>query len=244
MCGGGRPPETPAGPGPDAVPVIGTHSAPPPALVVAVSSRLADGVRSARRRQFVTHAFGILGTLCGAAALAAAVHALAGAGRAAVLAETGACGVLLVLGAVMRRRPLELGWGLVARDASGRVRVFDSLRGWMVLVASAFREAAEGFVYGTGLGRSDPAAELAAWVILALSPPHGPPQGTWVSLEGVCAAGLFSLPEDMKPATRALVSRGWVELDRSVYPPRVRLTRSGGEFVEGLAGGRQVLAGG
>lgn len=214
---------------------VGKISAPPQALVVAVSARLADAVRAARRRQFARQTVGILALMSIAAGAALSVEFAWGTGRAVALAETCACGVWLIVGSFVRQRPLELGTGLFARDGRGRVDLAGCLRGWSTLAASAVREAAEGFFYGVRPSASDPAAELAAWAILALSPPHGPGEGIWVPMDEFNKAGPFKLPEDLRPAMAALSAQGWVEIDRSVYPPRARLTGAGSTFVKGPA---------
>ncbi len=119
---------------------------------------------------------------------------------------------------------LLLGTGLVALLAVG-VPVRQTLQG-----------KAEGAVFGLGIVRSDPAAELASWIVLALSEPHGPGPGVWVSLEGVNAAGLFGFPEDLKIALSALRSCGWAEMDASRYPPLVRLPEGAGDPMGELTG--------
>jgi hypothetical protein len=223
---GPAPPESPQPPPAAkeaAEPVIGKPTAPPQALVVAISDRMAARVRSARRRQFARNTASLFA--CGVAAVVIAhlAELVLGAGRGVAVAEILVFGSLLALGALVRRRPLELGAGVLARDRKGRFSAAASIQGGLLLVSSAFREAVEGLLHGTGLIRTDPASELASWVVLALSPPHGPGPGTWVSLGGVGAAGLFSLPEDLRVALCALRAAGLVEVDRGRYPPRVRL---------------------
>lgn len=203
--------------------VIGRPTPPPPALTVAISGRLTLPVRSARRRQFALNVFGIAALVSGAVALAVAVDRFTALGRAAALTEAFVAGGLLAAGSVLRRRPLELGAGVLARGPKGGLALRYGLMGVFLFVSSLFREAAEGAVYGLGIVRSDAAAELASWIVLALSQPHGPGPGVWVSLEGVNAAGLFGLPEDLKIALSALRSCGWAEVDASRYPPLVRL---------------------
>jgi hypothetical protein len=215
-------------------PVIGKPTPPPPALTVAISDRFASPVRAARRRQLAAGLLGVAGVVVGAVALAAAVGRLTGLGRAMALAEAFVVGGLLAAGSVLRRRPLELGAGVVARDAKGGVALRTSCMGVFLFVSSLFREAAEGAVYGLGLAPSDPAAELAAWMALALAKPHGPGPGVWVSLEGVNAAGLFRFPEDLKVALSALRSRGWIEADDSRYPPLARIPEGAGDVMADL----------
>ncbi len=215
-------------------PVIGRPSAPPQALAVAVSDRLADAVRASRRRQFTGGALVILGGVLAAGGVIVIAAFAAGAAYAAVVAVIFVFGASLALGTVLRPRRLELGRGLVARGPGGGVSPLACLRGALLLASSTFHEAFEGFAYGSGLIRHDPAVELAAWIVLALAPPHGPGPGVWSSLEGVDEAGVFSLPGDFRPALGALESRGWVEVDRGRYPPRVRLEPEGLEFVKGL----------
>ncbi len=217
-------------------PVIGRPRPPPPALTVAISGRLAAPVRLARRRQFVMNAVGIAILAGVVVALAIAVDRFAGLGRLTALAEAFAVGGLLAVGAVLRRRPLELGAGVLARGPKGGLALWTSCVGVFLFVSSLFREAAEGAVYGLGLVRSDPAAELASWIVLALAKPHGPGPGAWVSLEGVNAAGLFGFPEDLKIALAALRPRGWVEVDATRYPPLVRLPEGAGDPLGELAG--------
>jgi len=219
--------------------VIGMPSPPPPALVVALSGQLTETVRRARLKQFVRNTLGILlGTVLAATAALLASR-FCGNGRNVAFAEAAVLGVLLVLGVLMRRRPLELGTGIISRTGKGGLAIGSSLRGLALLVPGAFREAAEGLIYALGLMSSDPSAELASWLILALTPPHGPEAGTWVSLKGLSAAGFFSLPEDLRAAIRALSAKGCIEADRSIYPPRVRMSAKGPEIVrELMSGGR------
>jgi hypothetical protein len=219
-------------------PVIGRPSQPPPALVVAVSAHLTDDIRRARFQQFLRNTtFVIFGTAV-AAGLAVFATRFASSGRRIAFAEAATLGVLLILGVLMRRRPLELGTGLISRSATGGIACGASLRALALLIPSAFREAAEGLIYSAGLMKSDPSTELASWLILALSPPHGPPCGTWVSLSGLSAAGFFSLPEDLRTALRALRSKQLVDLKYDVYPPQVRLRDDKGEFIKELFAGK------
>lgn len=217
-------------------PTIGAPTPPPAAVVVAVGERFAAAVRSARRRQLLGSA-GLLVAIVGAGVVAIALANRAGAARQAVVIVGLAVGVSLFVGALVRPRPLELGTGLLSREAGGRVSPVACARGALVLLPITMRELVEGSLYGAGLIRHDPAAELAAWIVLALAPPHGPGAGTWVSLEGVSAAGLHSLPEDLKAALRALAARGWVSVDRKRYPPLVRLEADGLEFARTLGSG-------
>ncbi len=217
-------------------PVIGRPTPPPPALTVAISGRLALPVRSARRRQFARNALGIAALACGAVALAVAMDRFSALGRATALAEAFVAGGLLAAGSVLRRRPLELGAGIFARGPKGGLALRYSLMGVFLFVSSLFREAAEGAVFGLGIVRSDPAAELASWIVLALSKPHGPGPDVWVSLEGVNAAGLFGFPEDLKIALSALRSCGWAEMNASRYPPLVRLPEGAGDPMGELTG--------
>lgn len=222
--------EAPAAP----PPVIGKPTPPPPALTVAISERFASLVRTARRRQLALGLLGVAGVVVGAVVLAVVVGRFTGLGRAMALAEAFVVGGLLAAGSILRRRPLELGAGVVARDANGGLALRTSCMGVFLFISSLFREAAEGAVYGLGLAPSDPAAELAAWIALALSKPHGPGPGVWVSLGGVNAAGLFGFPEDLKVALSALRSRGWVEADDSRYPPLARLPDAAGDVMSEL----------
>ncbi|MHC4504239.1 MAG: hypothetical protein ACYTFI_13105 [Planctomycetota bacterium] len=222
----------------EATPVIGKPSPPPEAVVVAVSGRFAGMVRAARFRRFlrslvVLAVFAALGV----GALVVADRA-AGAGRPVFLLEGTLFGAVLFAGAVVRPRPLEVGVGLLARDAEGKLAPLAAGRGLVLVLPGALRAAFDGLLHTARLIRHDPAAELAAWIVLALAPPHGPPGEEWVSLEGVGAAGLYSLPEDLKPAREALRSRGWIAVDRGRYPPRARLEDAGREFVQELVGGR------
>lgn len=223
--------KTPGEPG-----VIGKPTPPPPALTVAISEGLASPVRSARRRQFASNTLAVFCLVAGAVALAVAVDRFTGGGRAMALAEAFVVGGLLAAGSVLRRRPLELGAGVIARGTRGRLAPGASLMGVFLFVSSLFREAAESAVYGLRIVRTDPAAELAAWIVLALSKPNGPGPGVWVSLEGVNAAGLFGFPEDLKVALSALRSRGWVEVDASRYPPLARLPEGAGDLPRLLTG--------
>ncbi|MHC5055010.1 MAG: hypothetical protein ACYTKD_09880 [Planctomycetota bacterium] len=218
------------------VPVIGAATPPPAAVVVAVGARFAAAVRSARRRQLVGRA-AILVAIVGAGVAAIALAGPAGAARQATVLVGLAAGVSLFVGALVRPRPLELGAGPLARGGGGRVSPVACARAVLVLLPTVVRELLEGLLYGAGLIRHDPAAELAAWILLALAPPHGPGVGTWVSLEGVSAAGLHSLPEDLRAAVRALAARGWVTADRKRYPPLVRLEAEGLEFARTLGSG-------
>jgi len=219
-----------------AISVIGTPTPPPAAVVVAVGRRFASAVRSARRRRAVGSA-AIL-----AAIIAAGIAAIASAApgeatrRMSVLVGVMA-GASLFVGALVRPRPLEIGLGLIARGGKGRLSPVACLRGALVLMPAAVRELVEGFLYGVGIIRQDPACELAAWIILALAPPHGPGPGVWVSLDGVSAAGLHSLPEDLRVALHALAARGWVGVDRKRYPPLVRLEADGLDFARTLGSG-------
>jgi hypothetical protein len=238
-------PTTPAAAGTDAGttspgmgphPVIGVPSSPPAALVVALSGRMHDITRRVRWRQFAVNVVGILaGTaLAASAAFFASVHAQSG--RAVAFGEAAALGGLLIAGVLVGRRQLELGTGVVSRTAAGGIALVPSINGLLLLVPGAFREAAEGLIYATGLVKADPAMELAAWLLMALWPPHGPPSGAWVSLSGIAAAGPFGLPEDLRAATRALSLARCIECDTSVYPPLVRMTPAGVEFVQNLVG--------
>ncbi len=218
------------------IPTIGAPTPPPAAVVVAVGGRFAAILRSARRRQFLRSA-AVLIVIAGAAAGVIALAAPTGAMRQVVVIVGLATGTSLFVGALVRPRPLELGAGLLARGARGGVSPGACLRGLLVLLPTAVREFVEGCLYGTGLVQQDPAAELAAWIVLALAPPHGPGAGEWVSLEGVSAAGLHSLPEDLRAALGGLGSRGWVSVDRKRYPPRVRLESEGLEFARTLGSG-------
>jgi hypothetical protein len=218
------------------VPVIGTATPPPAAVVVAVGARFAAAVRSARRRQLLGSA-AVLAAIVGAGIAAIALADRWGALRQGTVIVGLAIGVSLFVGALVRPRPLELGAGLLARGRRGHVSPVACARAALVLLPTAVRALLEGFLYGTGLVRHDPAAELAAWILLALAPPHGPGVGAWVSLEGVSAAGLHSLPEDLRAAVRALAARGWVSVDRRRYPPLVRLETDGLEFARTLGSG-------
>ena len=219
------------------VPVIGKPTAPPEAVVVAVSGRFAGMVRAARFRRFfrsllVLAAFAALGV--GAVVVA---DVAAGAARPAFLLVGTLFGAVLFAGAVVRPRPLEVGVGLLARDAEGKLAPLAAARGLVLVLPGALRAAFDGLLHAARLIRHDPAAELAAWIVLALAPPHGPAGEEWVSLEGVGAAGLYALPEDLKPALEALSCHGWIAVDRGRYPPRARLEDVGREFVGGLVGG-------
>lgn len=206
--------------------------------MVAVSGRFAGMVRVARFRRFlrslvVLAAVAALGV--GAVVVAGRV---AGAGRPVFLLEFMFLGSVLFAGAVVRPRPLEVGVGLLARNAEGKLAPLAAARGLVLALPGVLRAAFDGFLHTARLVRHDPAAELAAWIVLALEPPHGPAGGEWVSLEGLGAAGLYSLPEDLKPALEALRSHGWIAVDRGRYPPRARLEEAGREFVRELVGGR------
>jgi len=218
------------------IPTIGAPTPPPAAVVVAVGGRFAAVLRSARRRQFLRSA-GVLIVIAGVAVGAIALAAPAGATRQALVMIGLATGASLFVGALVRPRPLELGAGLLARGKRGGVSPGACARGLLVLLPTAVRELVEGGLYGVGLIRHDPAAELAAWIVLALAPPHGPGAGEWVSLEGVSAAGLHSLPEDLRAALGGLSVRGWVSVDRKRYPPLVRLESEGLEFARTLGSG-------
>jgi hypothetical protein len=220
------------------IPVVGRPSPPPPALVVAVASHLTDAIRRARLRQFIVNTVGITVGTSAAAGVALAFNHFSDQGRMVAFAEASLLGVLLVLGVVMRRRPLEIRSGLISRTARGGLAVGSSARALALVVPGAFREAAEGLIYIAGLIKADPAAELAAWLLLALCPPHGPEAGEWASLSGLSSAGLFSLPEDLTAALRALRTRKWIEDDATYYPPRIRMTPEGAAFVEGMFGRR------
>lgn len=220
------------------VAVIGKPSAPPEAVVVAVSGRFAGMVRAARFRRFLRAllllaAFAALGV----GALLVADRA-GGAARPAFLLEGTLFGAVLFAGAVVRPRPLEVGVGLLARDAEGKLAPLAAGRALVLVLPGALRAAFDGLLHTARLIRHDPAAELAAWIVLALGPPHGPAGGEWVSLGGVGAAGLYALPEDLKPALEALRSHGWIAVDRGRYPPRARLEEAGREFVRELVGSR------
>jgi len=216
--------------------VIGTPSPPPAAVVVAVGGKFSSAVRSARRRR----AIGSAAILAVIIAAGIAAIALAGPGEAtrrmSVLVGV-AVGVSLFVGALVRPRPLEIGVGMIARGDKGRPSPVACLRGALVLMPTAVRELVEGTLYGAGIIRQDPACELAAWIILALAPPHGPGPEVWVSLDGVSAAGLHSLPEDLRVALHALAARGWVGVDRKRYPPLVRLEADGLDFARTLGSG-------
>jgi hypothetical protein len=205
--------------------------------VVAVSERLAGIVRDARRRQLRRSAVAIAGGAAVAVAAAGIAGLLFGCARNVAVFEAAAFGALLALGAFLRPRQLETGSGIAARDAGGKLAPAACARGVLILIPNAFRDLVEGVMYAPGFAKADPAAELAAWIALALSEPHGPGPGVWVSLEGVGAAGLFNLPEELGPALAGLRRKGWIEVDRSRYPPLVRLLDGGREFVEGLVGG-------
>lgn len=220
-----------------AIPVIGKPAAPPQALVVAVSDRFAGMVRAARLGRFFRSMLVLAAILALAAGVVVAAGITADAARPTVLIEGVVFGALLFLGAVVQPRPLEVGSGLSARNPEGRIAPLEAVRGAVLVVPAALRGVVEGLLYGTRLLRHDPGADLAAWIVLALAPPHGPGAGEWVSLEGVGAAGLYSLPEDLKPALGALRSRGWIAVDRGCYPPRARLEQAGREFVRELVAG-------
>ncbi len=215
---------------------IGSPTPPPAAVVVAVGGRFASAVRSARRRQLL----GSAALLVAMFSVGVALIALADsrdATRQASVALGLAAGASIFAGALVRPRPLELGVGLFARDGQGRLSPVACVRGALVLLPTAVRALAEGVLYGAGFIRHDSAAEFAAWIVLALAPPHGPGPGAWVSLEGVSAAGLHSLPEDLRAALRALAAQGWVSVDRKCYPPLVRLEADGLEFARTLGSG-------
>ena len=219
-----------------AICVIGTPTPPPAAVVVAVGGRFARAVRSARRRRSI----GSAAVLAAFVVVGIAAIALAGPGEArrrmSVLVGL-AAGTSLFVGALVRPRPLEIGVGLVARGNKGRPSPVACLRGGLVFLPSAVRELVEGLLYGAGIIRQDPACELAAWIVLSLAPPHGPGPGVWVSLDGVSAAGLHSLPEDLRVALHALAVRGWIGVDRKRYPPLVRLEAGGLDFARTLGSG-------
>lgn len=220
------------------IPVIGRPTAPPQALVVAVTDRFAPMVRAARVGRFVRCTLVLAGLVALCAGVVAVAALAADAARGALLMEGVVFGALIFLGAVLEPRPLEVGPGLSARSAEGGFLPLEAMRAAVLIVPAVLRGALEGLLYGTGIIRHDPAAELAAWLVLALAPPHGPGPGEWVSLEGVAAAGLYSLPEDLRPALGALSSCGWIAVDRGRYPPRVRLEEAGREFVLELVPGR------
>jgi len=219
-----------------AISVIGTPTPPPAAVVVAVGGRFGSAVRSARRRR----AIGSAALLFAIIAVGVAAISFADPGEAtrrmSVLVGV-IVGFSLFVGALVRPRPLEIGVGLIARGNKGRPSPVACLRGALVLLPTAVRELVEGLLYGTGIIRQDPACELAAWITLALAPPHGPGPGVWVSLDGVSAAGLHSLPEDLRVALRALTARGWIGVDRKRYPPLVRLETDGLAFARTLGSG-------
>jgi hypothetical protein len=175
--------------------------------------------------------------IAGAGAVVVVLAASADAVRQASFAVGLAAGASLFVGALVRPRPLEIGSGLIARGEKGQLLPVACVRGALVLPPAAVREFVEGFLYGTGFIRQDPAVELAAWIILALVPPHGPGPGAWVSLEGVNGAGIHSLPEDLKAALGALGAKGWVSVNRKCYPPLVRLEADGLEFARTLGSG-------
>jgi hypothetical protein len=213
--------------------MIGKPVPPPTALVVAFAQRLAPSVRSARLRQMAANAAGLLALAALMAGCAFAAERLWEAGRGTAVAEALAAGLLLAAGAVVRERPLELGTGILARNSRGGIDALASMRGLVLLIPSTFRKMLEGAAYGFGLVRNDPAAELAAWVLLALTPPHGPGPWTWMSLAGVEVCGQAALSEDIKPALTALARHGFVEVSRRAYPPEARLTERGLRFVRG-----------
>ncbi len=215
---------------------IGAPTPPPAAVVVAVGGRFVSALKSTRRRQLLGSA-GLLIVIAGAGAAVIVLAASADAARQASFAVGLAAGASLFVGALVRPRPLELGSGLIARGGKGQLLPVACARGALVLPPAAVRELVEGFLYGAGFIRQDPAVELAAWIILALVPPHGPGPEVWVSLEGVNAAGLHSLPEDLKAALRALTAQGWVSIDKKCYPPLVRLEADGLEFARTLGSG-------
>ncbi|MHC4505185.1 MAG: hypothetical protein ACYTFI_17925 [Planctomycetota bacterium] len=226
-----------ASPG-EATPVIGKPSPPPEAVVVAVSGRFTAMVRAARFRRFL-RSLVVVGVFVGLAVGAVVVaEAVADAARPVLLIELTFLGAILFAGAVVRPRPLEVGVGLLARGAEGKFAPLAAGRELILVLPAALRAAFDGLLHTARLIRHDPAAELAAWIVLALGPPHGPAGGEWVSLEGVGAAGLYSLPDDLKPALEALRSHGWIAVDRGRYPPRARLEEAGREFVRELVGGR------
>jgi len=215
---------------------IGSPAPPPAAVVVAVSGRFADAVRSSRLRQFVKNAC-LVAAIIVACIAVIAIGERGDAARRALISVALVAGTSLFVGALVRPRPFELGVGLLARGGKGRISPLACVRGAFVLPPTALRELAEGLVYGAGLLRHDPAVELAAWIILALAPPHGPGPGVWVSLEGVGAAGLQSLPEDLRVAVGALVAQGWITVDRNFYPPSARLEDAGLELARSLGKG-------
>jgi len=222
----------------EATPVIGKPSPPPEAVVVAVSGRFAGMVRAARFRRLLRSLVVLVAaTALGVGAVVAA-DAVADAAQPVLLIEATLLGAVLFAGAVVRPRPLEVGVGLLARDAEGKLAPLAVGRALLLVLPGALRAACDGRLHAARLIRHDPAAELAAWIVLALAPPHGPAGEEWVSLEGVGAAGLYSLPEDLKPALEALRSHGWIAVDRGRYPPRARLEEAGREFVRELVGGR------
>jgi hypothetical protein len=201
--------------------------------VVAVSGRLAAALLSFRRRRLGRDLLLLLVSGGAAAGAAFGAEALAGAGREVAVGEGFLLGILLAAGSFLRPRPLEQGWGVIARGPRGGLSVAGSIRGTVLAPSTLFRRALEDATYGVLSGRPDPACELASWILLTLSAPHGPAEGEWASLGGALGAGYYSYPEDLAAALGALGAEGFVEVDPHAYPGRARLTGRGRAFVEG-----------
>lgn len=203
--------------------VLGRPRSPIPGLVVAVAARMERPVGRARRRLALEGLCLLLAAALLVCLLAWLLEGPLGAGRYVVLSAAAAFGALLILGALVGPRPFEL--RIAARGPQGRISARATLLNLILTPGLAFRHVLEPFL----IGRSDPAAEVASWILLALAEAGTP--GEWGSLEGLSGAEAFRLPEELLPAVRALVGEGLIELDGSCYPPLVRLTEEGESFV-------------